>query len=158
MAGLSSSCCVALLPRVRSVSQTVSSLDTASLSVLPESSTQFISTWSRLGPEWLTHQFRAQPGRDDLVLAAGTWGFIVGSTRALGPLVPLGLPGVRKGCRNCAAREILWDQLQSGAKGELGPVEMVLSQAAVWWTESVEERGELKIIIVSEVLQHETLI
>lgn len=41
------------------------------------------------------------------------------------------LPDVRKGCCNGAARQIFWDLLESRARGELVPVEMVLSEAAV---------------------------
>lgn len=43
-------------------------------------------------------------------------------------------------------------------KGEVVWVEIVLSEAAMWWTETVKECAELKIINVSEVLQHKTLI
>jgi len=53
--------------------------------------------------------------------------------------------------------EIFGDLLQGGAEGELVPVEMVPSEAAVCWAETVKACGELKIISVSEVLQHEIL-
>lgn len=66
--------------------------------------------------------------------------------------MPLSLPDVKKGCCNAVACKTFWDLLQSGANGELVPVEMVLSEAAAWWAEAVKKCGELKIISISEVL------